>query len=202
MPVITSKQHAVSLETDFNAEFTNLVQTTLVNELDGREYSISIGKSDVKGFCSLSLENTPVCRVDYKIISDIPLLNNSIQINSVYTHESYRGIGLAPLAYRQLVQEFDVISDTTQTEGGARHWQVKVSTIENVIVNIVTNFPNSPTYLLDKQGQLITYTYGMTDIEPLIWGLDVPDPRQKIDGINHKVDDTNETVVLVARFGG
>jgi hypothetical protein len=200
MPVISSKQHVISLARTNDQDIPLLRKQLLSNETDGRDYAFKIAKSDTQGFCVLSYDGVNVCRVDFKVLSDIPLLTGSIQIDSVFTDASYRGVGLAPLAYEQLVREFDVVSDTTQTEDGARHWQVKMSTMANVTVYLVDNFPASPAYITDENGTLLTYTYGKHDMELRIWGLDVPDHRQKIEGINHKVEDPNDDVVLVAKY--
>lgn len=200
MPVITSKQHVTSLTNANDSEIPPLSQKLITNEIDGRDYTFKIAVSDTQGYCVVNFDDTTICRVDFKVISEIPLLQGAVQIDSVFTDAKYRGIGLAPQAYLQLVKNFDVVSDTSQTEDGAKHWQVKMSTLENVNVHIIVNFPHNPAYITDNNGNLTIYKYGMDEKEELIWGLDVPDIRQKIEGINHRVDITNEDVVLVANY--
>ncbi len=202
MPVITSKNHAVKFDyslyqqpPDYEVPFTHsaLGEDCL--------FSLYLGQH----VATITLKATNGCMVISELRYDplslqcTPLLD-CVQVKSIYTDAAYRGFEFAPLMYRFLLDKFSVVSDTIQTESGAKHWQVKMGSMDDLSIYIVENFPLKPSLMLDTMGYSIRYSFNSSSIDKsLVWGIENPDPRVILEGLEHSVTYTRDDVVLVAK---
>lgn len=95
-----------------------------------------------------------------------------IAINSSFVKDDYRGLGIAPHAYKILIDNYNVLSDFEQTRHGSHLWKTKIPKFKDVNVHVLTNFDE---VLLDAEGKPVIYIHdpsGKNPLDDIIWGVD------------------------------
>lgn len=121
-----------------------------------------------------------------------------VAINSSYVSLDYRGLGIAPLGYKMLIDEYDVLSDFEQTPHGAHLWRTKISQFKDVSIYIVENMDE---LMLDTDGKPVVYKYdpnGENTLDNCIWGLEDSAVLRDTSPISASSTDTLEDVRLLA----
>ncbi|WP_063661573.1 hypothetical protein [Aliivibrio fischeri] len=121
-----------------------------------------------------------------------------IAINSSYVKPGYQGLGIAPPAYKMLIDEYNVLSDFEQTFHGAHLWRTKISQFKDVNVYIIEDMDQ---LMRDMDGKPVLYKYDPSGENPLdnrIWGLDDSTVLKNVSPISASSTETLEDVRLLA----
>lgn len=98
------------------------------------------------------------CTIDFNLVASIPDIKNPLQVSMVYTHPTYRNIGLSWMLYIVLCKYgYTVISDYTQYNGGKAIWKKMASMAEwrKFVVRIWSDKIND--WLRTESGEIIKY---------------------------------------------
>ncbi len=198
MPEITDKDHVKELRDATKLSSFKLVNSYDYNTPDAPELRYSIFSSNIDVLLCVFDEENVIGNVDLSCISNSMLEGifnyKLLQVSSVVVDKEYRGLGIAPRAYKFLCENYTIISDNVQTIFGANLWKIKLASDADLSLSVVTNFPTNPQIFLNE------YSYNEnSSLDPEIWGVDFDDPRFiPTYDINACITDSKKNVVLVA----
>jgi hypothetical protein len=127
-------------------------------------------------------------------------LENGVQISSAYFSTDYRGFSLGTRTYEMIARKYLLISDNTQTHDGAAFWKYGIGDNDKLEVQIVINPTNNqtkPYKMIDSDGNPTIYHYSKEELEPMIWGLELPSDDSKHPSINASKTNSREDIVLI-----
>ena len=209
MPKILSRSHAAKLLS--TSDYTSKGYTLKKSNNDYLEsidmtitYDLLV--KNESGCLTLTSDNNCIANITFKIPEKFHLLDKCIQIDSAFIQEEFRRLSIGPSAYLNLLDQYNIISDTEQTEAGVHLWRSKLARDTTIDLYVVKDFNTStPVFIKDKKGNPVLYKYDRTGcnlLDPKTWGYEEPDPRMISNvispEINASMKDTREDVVLVA----
>jgi len=210
MPVILSKSHAanlLSLEYYQNSDYSLKEKSSFY--LDDYDltitYHLFVNSKD--GCLTMTSEDECIANITFTFPAHVDLIGDCVQIESAFVKREYRQMFIGPTGYLSLLDTYNIVSDTEQTEIGVHLWRSKLARMTEVEINIVKDLNTEfPTIVQDADGNDVVYQYeknGNNPLDPEIWGYEDPDPRMISSVISPKInasmDETRRDVVLLAK---
>ena len=210
MPKILSESHAAPLlSATYYKDKGYSLKVTSSFYLKDADLTITyhLYKNETDGCLTMASDDKCIANITFTIPKQTDLFSNYVQINSAFIQEDYRRLSIGPVAYLNLLNTYNIVSDTEQTEAGVHLWRSKIARLPELDIYVVKDFDTaSPSLIKDEAGNPVLYRFdkdGNNPLDPQIWGYEHPDPRMIstviAPEIDASMDETREDVVLLAK---